>query len=120
TRTKLDGHVDAALRLVSAGRTAEADGEVAAALRLDPRSPAALSAQGYVRMAAGRLDEAVQAQQAALAGDPTFARATWALAQVARARGDETGAREPLRSFVKASPRSYEAWQARQELAAAR
>jgi Tfp pilus assembly protein PilF len=71
-------------------------------------------------MAEGRLDEAVQAQRAALAVDPKLARAHWALAQIARVRGDEGAAREHLRAFVKASPRSYEAWQARQELAAVR
>jgi tetratricopeptide (TPR) repeat protein len=120
TRAKLDQHVAAALRQVSAGRTAEAESEVAAALRLDPRSAAALSAQGYVRMAERRLDEAMQAQQAALAADPRYARAHWALAQLARARGDEGTAREHLRAFVKLSPRSYEAWQARQELTAVR
>lgn len=120
TRAKLDQHVDAALRLMSAGRTVEADSEVAAALRLDPRSAAALSAQGYVRMAERRLDEAVQAQQGALAVDPRYARAHWALAQLARARGDEATAREHLRAYVKLAPRTYEAWRARQELAAVR
>ena len=103
----------AALRLVSAGRTAEASRRVAAALRLDPRSAAALSAQGYVRMAERRLDEAVQAQQAALAADPRYARAHWALAQIARARGDERVARVHLRAFVKLAPRTYEAWRAK-------
>jgi tetratricopeptide (TPR) repeat protein len=120
TRAKLDQHVAAALRLMSAGRTAEAEGEVAAALRLDPRSAAALSAQGYVRMAERRLDEATQAQQAALAADPRYARAHWALAQIARARGDERAAREHLAAFVKLAPRTYEAWRAKEELAAAR
>ena len=120
TRAKLEQHVAAALRLMSAGRTAEADGEVAAALRLDPRSAAALSAQGYVRMAERRLDEATQAQQDALAADPGYARAHWALAQIARARGDARVARVHLAAFVKLAPRTYEAWRAKEELAAAR
>ena len=55
-------------------------------------------------MAERRLDEAVQAQQAALAADPRYARAHWALAQLARARGDEGAAREHLRAYVKLAP----------------
>jgi Tfp pilus assembly protein PilF len=52
--------------------------------------------------------------------DPRYARAHWALAQLARARGDEATAREHLRAYVKLAPRTYEAWRARQELAAVR
>ena len=72
---------------------------------------------GYVRMAERRLDEAAQVEHAALAADPREARAHWALAQLARAQGDEPAARRHLQAFARLAPRSYDAWRVREELA---
>jgi tetratricopeptide (TPR) repeat protein len=72
-----------------------------------------------VRMAERRLDEAVQAEEAALAANPREARAHWALAQIARSRGDHATARTHLQAFVRSAPRSYDAWRTREELATA-
>ena len=83
-------------------------------------STATLSMLGYVRMVEGRLDEAVRAEESALAADPAHARAHWALAQIARARRDEPQARRHLEAFARLAPRSYDAWRVREELAAAR
>jgi Tfp pilus assembly protein PilF len=60
---------------------------------------------------------AVRAEEEALAIDPRHARAHWALAHIARARGDEPAARRHLQAFARLAPRSYDAWQVRQTLA---
>jgi tetratricopeptide (TPR) repeat protein len=117
TRTHVTQQVRDARALLSAGKLAEADAQVAAALALDGKSASALTTLGYVRMAEQRLDDAVRAEEAALAADPTEARAHWALALIARARGDAAGARTHLESFVRLAPRSYDAWRVREELA---
>ena len=117
TRTRVEQHEQAARRLLAAGRLAEAGEELAAALKLDPRSVPALTTLGYVRLAERRYDEAVRAEQEALAIDARHARAYWALAHIARARGDEPGARQYLKSFARLAPRSYEAWQLREAVA---
>jgi tetratricopeptide (TPR) repeat protein len=117
TRARVDQHEQAARRLLAAGRPAEAGEELAAALKLDPRSVAALTTLGYVRLAERRYDEAVRAEQEALAIDAHHARAYWALAHIARARGDELAARHYLKSFARLAPRSYEAWQLRESVA---
>jgi tetratricopeptide (TPR) repeat protein len=118
TRARVAQHERAARRLLAENRTAEADEELAAALKLDPRSVAALTTLGYLRMVERRFDEAARAEEAALAVDPRHAGAHWALAQIARARGDEPAARRHLETFAKLSPRSYDAWQVREVLAA--
>jgi tetratricopeptide (TPR) repeat protein len=64
-----------------------------------------------------RFDEAARAGEAALAIDPRYAPAHRALAQVARARGDEPGFRRHLEAFARLAPRSYDAWQIRETLA---
>ncbi len=114
TRARVADQEQAARRLLAEGRVAEAGEQLAGALKLDPRSVAALTTLGYVRLAERRLDEAVQAEEEALAIDPRQARAHWALAQIARARGDEPAARRHLQAFARLSPRSYEAWQIRE------
>jgi Tfp pilus assembly protein PilF len=69
-----------------------------------------------VRLAEGRLDEATRAEEEALAADPGHARAHWALAHIARARGDEAAARRHLEAFARLAPRTYDAWQVRETL----
>jgi tetratricopeptide (TPR) repeat protein len=117
TRARVEQHERAARRLLAEGRPAEANQELQAALKLDPRSAGVLSLLGYVRMAEQRLDEAVRAEEAALAIDPGHARAHWALAHIARVRGDEPAARRHLQAFARLVPRSYDAWQVREALA---
>jgi tetratricopeptide (TPR) repeat protein len=117
TRSRIAQHLREARRRLAAGQTAEAAGELAAALTLDPRHADALATLAYVRMAERRLDDAVRAAEEALAADPGHARAHWALAQIARARGEETVARRHLEAFARLAPRSYDAWQVRQALA---
>ena len=117
TRTRVAQQVGEARRLLADGRTADADARLTEALRLDPKSGAALATLGYVRMAERRLDEAAQVEHAALAADPREARAHWALAQLARAQGDEPAARRHLQAFARLAPRSYDAWRVREELA---
>jgi tetratricopeptide (TPR) repeat protein len=117
TRARVQQHATEARRLLADGRVDEAEEQVTAALELDPKSASALSLLGYVRMAERRLDDAARAEEAALSADPAEARAHWALAQIARARGDEPGARRHLQAFVRLAPRTYDAWRAREELA---
>jgi tetratricopeptide (TPR) repeat protein len=112
-RARVADHESAARRLLAEGRLAEADAQLSAALQLDGRSVVALKTLGYVRLAERRFDDAVRAEQQALAIDPRDARAHWALAQIARARGDESAARQHFQVFARLSPRSYEAWQIR-------
>jgi len=117
TRTRVAQQVGEARRLLADGRTADADARLTEALRLDPKSGAALATLGYVRMAERRLDEAAQVERAALAADPGQARAHWALAQLARAQGDEPAARRHFQAFARLAPRSYDAWRIREQLA---
>ena len=120
TRARVSGEVADAQRLLAAGRVDDADARLAEALKLDATSAPALSLLGYVRLAQGRLDEARRAEESALASDPKHARAEWALAEIARARGDAAGARRHRAAYAGLAPRSYEAWQVREELAAAK
>jgi tetratricopeptide (TPR) repeat protein len=117
TRARVDQHERAARRFLAEGRPAAANDELQAALKLDPRRAAALSLLGYVRLAEHRLDEAIRAEEEALAIDPGHAGAHWALAHIARVRGDEPAARRHLQAFARLSPRSYDAWQVREALA---
>ena len=117
TRARVEQHERAARQLLAQGRTAEAGEELAAALKLDPRSVTVLTTLGYVRMVERRFDEAVRAEEAALAVDPRHAGAHRALAEIARARGDEPAHRRHLEAFARLSPRSYDAWQIREALA---
>jgi tetratricopeptide (TPR) repeat protein len=119
TRARVEQHVREARTRLAAGRVDEADAQLADALKLDPRHAPALVLLGYVRMAQQRLDDAIAAEHAALAADPQQARAHWALAQIARARGDDGSARRHLQSFVRLAPRTYDAWRTREELASA-
>jgi tetratricopeptide (TPR) repeat protein len=114
TRARVADQEQAARRLLAEGRVAEAGEQLVGALKLDPRSVAVLTTLGYVRLAERRLDEAVKAEEEALAIDPRQAQAHWALAQIARARGDEPAARRHRQAFARLLPRSYEAWQIRE------
>jgi tetratricopeptide (TPR) repeat protein len=120
TRARVGQHLAAARRRLAEGRIGEADQEVTAALKLDPRSALAFSTLGFVRLAEGKLDEATRAEEEALALDRRHAEAHWALALVARARGDEPGVRRHLETFARLAPGSYEGWRAREALAGRR
>jgi tetratricopeptide (TPR) repeat protein len=117
TRARVEQHERAARRLLAENRTAAAGEELGSALKLDPRSVTALTTLGYVRMVERRFDEAVRAAEAALAIDPRHAPAHRALAQIASARGDARAFRRHLEAFARLSPRSHDAWQARETLA---
>jgi tetratricopeptide (TPR) repeat protein len=114
TRARVTQHLRQARRRLAAGQVAGAADEVTAALKLDPRHVEALATLVYVRMAESRLADAVRVAAETLAIDPRHARTHWALAQVARARGDEQAARRHLQDFARFAPRTYEAWQVRQ------
>jgi tetratricopeptide (TPR) repeat protein len=120
TRARVGQLVGEARRLLSEGRVADADARLAEALRLDARSAEALVMVGYVRIAEGRLDEATRSAEAALAADPRQARAHWALAEVARRRGDAEAERRHREAFARLAPRSYDAWRVREARAGAR
>jgi tetratricopeptide (TPR) repeat protein len=120
TRARVEQHERAARRLLASNRTAEAGEELALALRLDPRNVTVLTTFGYVRMVERRFEEAARIEETALAIDPHHAPAHRALAHIARARGDELAFRGHLETFAKLSPRSYDAWQAREILARSR
>jgi len=117
TRSNVEKHERTARQLLAEGRTAAAGEELAAALKLDPRSVMALTTLSYVRLVDRRYEEAVHAAEEALAIDPRSAQAHWALAHIARARGDEPAARRHLEAFARLAPRTYEAWQIRETLA---
>jgi tetratricopeptide (TPR) repeat protein len=116
TRTRVADHVAAAHRLRRSALKQQADAELEAALRLDPRSAAALTAVGFGRLSENRVEEAARALQAAADADPRLAAPRFYLAQIARARGDIATMRVHLNDFIRLSPRSYEAWRARVEL----
>ena len=120
TRTRVGEQVAEAQRSLAAGRIPDAEARLADALKLDPASAPALAMLGYVRLAEGRLDDARKAEESALASDPKYARAEWGLAEIARARGDDAAARRHREAFARLAPRSYDAWQVREELAAAK
>ena len=120
TRARVGQHLATARRRLAEGRIVEADEEVTAALKLDPRSALAFSTLGFVRLAERKLDEATRAEEEALALDRRHAEAHWALALVARARGDEPGMRRHLETFARLAPGSYEGWRAREALAGRR
>lgn len=120
TRARVGQHLAAARRRLAEGRIPEANDEIGAALKLDPRNALTFSTLGFVRLAERKLDEATRAEQEALGLDPRQAEAHWALALIARARGDEAGVRRHLETFARLVPGSYEAWRAREALAGRR
>lgn len=117
TRQRVADHVAAAQRLRSAGQAQQADAELEAAFRLDPKSAPVLSAVGFGHLSENRLEAAATAFHLAIEMDPRLAAPHFYLAHLARARGDASAMRTHLRDFIRLSPRSYEAWRARQELA---
>jgi tetratricopeptide (TPR) repeat protein len=116
TRARAAQHAGNAARLERQGRLAEAVAELRSALSLDSRNPEVLSALGDVYLRQNRLDEARAQHDAALGIDPGLARAHYGLALVHRRRGERADARRHLEEYVRLEPRSYLAWQARQEL----
>jgi tetratricopeptide (TPR) repeat protein len=117
SRQQADEYVRGALALQRDGRAAEALGELTRALAADPDHVRARSELGNALLAAGRLDEALAQHQSALKSNPRFGRAHLDLALVYTRLGDAQAARRHLETYVRLEPRTYAAWQARQQLA---
>ena len=116
-RSRADDLVRRAAAHRQQARTAEAGAELEASLRLDPANARARSLLGWVYLDEGRLDEALREQQAALDADPGFAPAHYGLGVIYRRRGEVVMARRHYEEFIRRQPRSYAAWQAREDLA---
>jgi Tfp pilus assembly protein PilF len=99
-----DGRTRASLAetLVRLGKTQEAAPLVADALRIEPKDPDALSVQGLLLAAEGRLDEAARSLEAAAESGDADARIE--LARVQLRRGDTARAREAVGAVLAANP----------------
>ncbi len=115
-RAQARGHAARGHTLLRERKGSEAAREFTAALALDATDARSQSGLAYAYALTGRFDEAVAAQQAALKLDPRLASAHYGLAVLAERRGDTVSARRRYDSFVKLEPRSYAAWQVRQQL----
>jgi len=119
TASRVRELVQRARSLLAAGRIPDAEAEVDAALKLEARNPGALTTLGYVRLHQGRLDEAIATLRGVAERDPSASNAHYGLAQVYAQTGNAAESERHLREFVRLVPRSYEAWRARERLAAA-
>ncbi|HSB60421.1 MAG TPA: tetratricopeptide repeat protein, partial [Vicinamibacteria bacterium] len=106
-------HRRRAARLQGEGHRAEAEAELTEALALLPGNAETLTALGFLRLQAGRLPEATGSLEAARAADPAYPPAVWGLALAAERSGDARAARAHYEAYLRLSPRTYEAWQAR-------
>ena len=119
TASRLRERVQRARTLLASGLIPDAEAEVRAALELDARDPGALTALGYVRLHQGRFEEAIATLRDVAQRDPSASNAHYGLAQVYAQTGNAAESERHLREFVRLVPRSYEAWRARERLAAA-
>jgi tetratricopeptide (TPR) repeat protein len=117
--SRVGERVQRARALLASGKVAAAEAEVNAALALDARDPGALTTLGYVRLHQGRFDEAIATLRDVAQRDPAASNAHYGLAQVYAQTGNAAESERHLREFVRLVPRSYEAWRARERLAAA-
>jgi len=106
------------LALNRAGKLVEAVSELEAAATLDPDSARIRSDLGFVYLYAGRVEDAIRSQRAALDRDPRLAQAHYGLGLALEKRGDGQGARREIAEYVRLEPRSYLAWQLRESPAA--
>lgn len=102
------------LGLNRAGRLAEAVTELEAGSALDPDNAKIRSDLGFVYLYAGRLEDAVRQQRAALERDPRLAQAHYGLAQALEKGGDGPGAKREFAEYARLEPRSYLAWRLRE------
>jgi tetratricopeptide (TPR) repeat protein len=101
------------LGLNGAGRLAEAVAELEAASALDPDNAKIRSDLGFVYLFAGRREDAIRQQRAALERDPRLAQAHYGLAQALEKGGDGPGAKREFAEYARLEPRSYLAWRLR-------
>ena len=108
------------LGLNSGGRVPEAVAELEAASALDPDNAKIRSDLGFVYLYAGRTDDAVRLQRAALERNPRLAQAHYGLGLALEKSGDGPGGRRELAEYTRLEPRSYLAWRLREAWSAPR
>jgi tetratricopeptide (TPR) repeat protein len=108
------------LGLNSGGRVPEAVAELEAASALDPDNAKIRSDLGFVYLYAGRTNDAVRLQRAALERNPRLAQAHYGLGLALEKSGDGQGGRRELVEYARLEPRSYLAWRLREAWSAPR
>jgi tetratricopeptide (TPR) repeat protein len=108
------------LGLNSGGRVPEAVAELEAASALDPDNAKIRSDLGFVYLYAGRTDDAVRLQRAALERNPRLAQAHYGLGLALEKSGDRPGGHRELAEYARLEPRSYLAWRLREAWSAPR
>ena len=108
------------LGLNSGGRVPEAVAELEAASALDPDNAKIRSDLGFVYLYAGRTNDAVRLQRAALERNPRLAQAHYGLGLALEKSGDGQGGRRELAEYARLEPRSYLAWRLREAWSAPR
>jgi tetratricopeptide (TPR) repeat protein len=108
------------LGLNSGGRVPEAVAELEAASALDPDNAKIRSDLGFVYLYAGRTNDAVRLQRAALERNPHLAQAHYGLGLALEKSGDGQGGRRELVEYARLEPRSYLAWRLREAWSAPR
>jgi len=116
TRAQARAHAARGRVLLRERRGPEAARELETALALDAGDARAQSDLAYAYALTGRFDDATAAQQAALKLDPRLAAAHYGLGLLDARRGDTAAARRRFDAFVRLQPRSYAAWQVRQQM----
>ena len=102
------------LGLNSTGRLPEAVAELEGASALDPDNAKIRSDLGFVYLYAGRTEDAVRVQRAALERDSRLAQAHYGLGLALEKSGDGPGAKRELAEYVRLEPRSYLTWRLRE------
>ena len=113
-RTQAADRARNGLGLNSSGRVPEAVAELEAASGLDPDNAKITSDLGFVYLYAGRTDDAVRLQRAALERNPRLAQAHYGLGLALEKSGDGPGGRRELAEYARLEPRSYLAWRLRE------
>lgn len=116
-QAQAEGHFKRGVKLYFEGQLHEAAEAFGASVRTHARNAAARSNLGFVYYDLGKLDDAFGEQKTALDIDPAFANAHYALALIARRRGDEAGARAHFAQYLTLEPKGYWARRAQAALA---
>lgn len=106
------------LALNREGKLPEAVAELEAAVALDPDSARIKSDLGFVYLYAGRVEDAVRSQRAALDRERRLAQAHYGLGLAFEKRGERDAARREFAAYTRLEPRSYLAWRLREAPAA--